>query len=148
MTADNEAYEPLPRHAKLAMGWVALAWRNALIVGSPAPHVAGMWERTRNPRSGDLCMEVSTLYRLCSQADLTDDLWDGQFVPYVRTEDRPISATPGEWGVEVPTERVHIMLNPDGTEFAWTNAEIAAVPQMSTLGIGGHWVKPSPSTTT
>jgi hypothetical protein len=48
---------------RLMMIGTAKALRTATLVGNPAPVVAEMWVRMRDPRPGDLVMESSTPFR-------------------------------------------------------------------------------------
>lgn len=121
-------YEPMTPAEKEHLGWMALALRNALLVGDQAPVVAAMWKRHQNPEPGDWVIETTTLYRLVRYPErLTDDerrsLWDGQFSRFLRSEIRTHGEGDDEW-----SEQVWICENPDGTEYAWTNADLAAVP--------------------
>jgi hypothetical protein len=48
---------------RLIMAGMARCLRDAVLVGNPAPAVARMWERMKNPAPGDLVIETSTFYR-------------------------------------------------------------------------------------
>lgn len=137
------SYEALSIDEKKRLAHVVLDLRNALTVGDPAPVVREMWERHQDPQPGDWVIETTTIYRLTYYPERYDEatllsLWDGQFTRYLRTEDRP-AYTPEEWadgddaGKPIPTEQVHVCENPDGSEYAWTNAELATVPLYDSL---------------
>ena len=113
---------------KRRLGWMVLAWWNALLVGNPAPSVLAAYERARALRPGDYVAEMSTLLGLVKypdryEPDVLKTRWDGQFTLYVRSEIREYDDEGNEW-----SEEVHICTNPDGTEFAWTNADLIAIP--------------------
>jgi hypothetical protein len=112
----------MDREAKRNLAFVAIALWDSVLIGDPPPAVLARYERMRSPQPGDLVMETSTIRSLCR--DLADDRWDGQFIPYVRSEMREHAYEDGEtW-----SETVAICLNADGNEFAWTNADLVAVP--------------------
>lgn len=48
---------------RLLMGGMAECLRSAVLVGNPAPAVARMWKRMKDPQPGDLVIETSTFYR-------------------------------------------------------------------------------------
>lgn len=48
---------------RLMMGGMAKCLRDAVLVGNPAPSVARMWARMKDPQPGDLVIETSTFYR-------------------------------------------------------------------------------------
>lgn len=48
---------------RLLMGGMAKCLRDAVLVGNPAPSVARMWQRMKDPQPGDLVIETSTLFR-------------------------------------------------------------------------------------
>jgi hypothetical protein len=116
------------RSAKRYMGWLARELWHSCLVGNPAPMTHQRYERMRRPRAGDIVVELSTLTRLLDAPDLDSALWDGQFVTFVemreewQTYDEP-ELNPGGYMETVP-----VCLNPDGTEFRWTNADLVAVP--------------------
>lgn len=112
---------------KLAMGWIANALLSSVLVGNQCDAVKARYERMKNLQPGDLVFEASTWGRLARDVDLTSDLWDGQFVRYLRTE----VETDGDW-----SETVYVCANPDGTEFRWTNASLWAMPE------GPRWSAP------
>lgn len=120
-------YDPMSRAEKERLGSVMLDLRRAMIVGNPAPVVSEMWQRHKHPQPGDWVIETSTLHALVRYPerwtpDRRKDLWDGQFTRYLRSEIRTDPEDPS-W-----SEQVLICENPDGTEYAWTNAELAVVP--------------------
>lgn len=53
--------EAVPR--RLLMHGMAGVLRDAVLVGNPAPRVARMWERMKDPQPGDLVAETSTFHR-------------------------------------------------------------------------------------
>ena len=129
-------YRAIPREEKRRLGVLAVhLWRATLIGGAP-PVTVALRERMRHPVPGDLVLETSTIQWLIRRdPDLDDDRWDGQLVPFLRKEGRP-RYSQEEWDeargdsdpTTPPLEDTLICLNPDGTEFAWTNAELIAVP--------------------
>lgn len=127
-------YEPLTVAEKMRLARVMIELRRALIVGNPAPIVSDMWRRHKAPQPGDWVMETSTIHRLLRpDFPYSDDdrkaLWDGQFTRFVRSEMRHHPEEDGG----VWSEQVYICENPDGTEYAWTNAELAVVPLEQSL---------------
>jgi len=116
----------LSREMKRLMLPMAYRVYEGTLIGGAPPATKAMYERTSNPRPGDLVIEASTIPRLmCDGADPDSPLWDGQFVTYVGSEMRTHTYPDGD---ESFTEEVHVCLNPDGTTFEWTNARLVAVP--------------------
>jgi hypothetical protein len=73
-------------------------------------------------------MEVSTIPRLLGDRPMDDDtrrsLWDGQFTRFLRREMQlHVDEEGEEW-----EEEAFVCENPDGTEYAWTNATLVVVP--------------------
>lgn len=139
------SYEPIPLEVKRMLANLTLAWREALLVGGRAPIVEQAWERSEHPQPGDWVVETSTLYTLTRYPDRRPvDLWDGQFTRYLRSERRWFTGREdaekehdGSYTLDEPPEREDwwvtsdtywICENPDGTEYAWSNASLMTVP--------------------
>jgi hypothetical protein len=123
------SYDPMSVVEKRRLAWLFLAWQDALLVGGQAPVVRAAYERFRDPQPGDWVIEATTLVGIVKYPDrydpeLLSQRWDGQFVRFLRSEIRThVDDEGGEW-----SEDVQICENPDGTEFAWTNATLRSVP--------------------
>jgi hypothetical protein len=118
--------DSLSRVEKRRLAILVHHWWNALLIGNPPPRTLEAYERARDLRLGDLVVEVSTLGHLVARdVALEDDRWDGQFIRFLRSEQRftLYDDEPGGF-----TEQVWICENPDGSEFMWTNADLIAVP--------------------
>lgn len=129
--ARGVTYEPIPRSAKRLLAGVTLAWWDALLAGGSAPSSQAACARARVPHPGDLVVEMSTLATLCMRdPDLLDDRWDGQFAPFLRSEIRHHDEEDeeDEGATWTWSEDVHVVGNPDGSEFTWSNATLLAVP--------------------
>lgn len=48
---------------RMIMAGMARCLRDAALVGNPAPRVARMWQRMKDPQPGDLVIETSTFFR-------------------------------------------------------------------------------------
>lgn len=119
----------MDRQQKRQLAVVAVALLDALLTFPQPPHQAALYGRMRSVRPGDLVMEISTIrWLLRWDPYLSDDRWDGQLVPFLRKEQRTQLAT--EEGDAPWSETALICRNPDGTEFAWTNAECVAIPTL------------------
>lgn len=114
----------ITREDKILLAQVTLV-AYSYILRARDSEAARMLQRIHNPQEGDLVWEQSTIRALISNPD--DDRWDGQFVPYVRSGVEEWETA--EYG-EIFQEMVHYCLNPDGTEFRWSNATILAVPSL------------------
>lgn len=123
----------LDKATKRLMYPIAYQLYSMTLVGNPAATVKAMYDRMTSPQAGDLIIECSTVAHLMRpDSDPDSDLWDGQFVTYSHSEMR---TTPYEDGSgDGFTDEVHVCLNPDGTEFVWTNARIVAVPSDMQFG--------------
>ena len=112
--------EPLDRPTKRTLALLVLALWDSVLVGNPAPVVRQRYERMRGFRPGDVVVEMSTLSRLVNfDLGLVDDRWDGQFVKFIRTDRDSLGRDE------------HLCLNPDGSEFRWSNADLVAVPELA-----------------
>lgn len=117
------------REEKRRLATVFVVMLDGFLVGNPAPAVGERYRRMKHVESGDLVIEISTIRWLIQRdPDLLDDRWDGQLVPYLRDEIRFIEGDPEDELDDGYEDHVIVVQNPDGTEFAWDNAEIMAVP--------------------
>jgi hypothetical protein len=97
---------------------------SACCIGNPPPFVARLREALRNPRPGDLVLEITSFRR-------ADDL-SSHVGELVRIAEEPCMP-PGEWdeaveGRPVPMERVQYVRTLDGSrEVRWVNAEFIRV---------------------
>jgi hypothetical protein len=100
---------------------------SACLVGNPAPFVARLYEQMKSPQSGDVVLEVSTIY---------DESRTGtRLGRLVRVAAEPVF-TATEWAEgggrpdePIPTERVWYIALDGGREFRWTNATFIRVPE-------------------
>jgi hypothetical protein len=83
---------------RLLMAGLARCLRDAVLVGNPAPAVARMWERMKNPEPGDLVIETSTFFR----KDTDDKIKAMGILVAHRTE---WWQTDEEWAAEIEKER-------------------------------------------
>lgn len=90
--------EAVPR--RLAFNGLADCLYRACLVGNPAPVVARMWERIRDPQIGDLVLEQSSRYRKDEDTQIKRL---GILLAH-RTE---WWETDEEWAAQVEQERIH-----------------------------------------
>jgi hypothetical protein len=120
----------LPRRA--AMAALAMCLWNAVVVGEPAPLVARMWERMRDPRPGDLVLETSRYYLDYANAEAfgvlvahrmewwdTDEEW-ARLRRYRERDKNDKRPTDTAWYVQYGPSRHHI--------YRWVNATFITVP--------------------
>lgn len=114
----------IERPIKRIMLGMMLSLQRVTLVGDPAPITVTLRDTMRNPQPGDMVIESSIAYWLLYRdPEFQDSRWDGQFLTYLRTV-REYREVEGEQVVDTFLE----CLNPDGTTFSWTNAELLAVP--------------------
>lgn len=114
----------IERPIKRIMLGMMLALQRVTLVGAPAPITVRLRDLMRNPQPGDLVIESSIApWLLYRDPEFLDSRWDGQFLTYSGTV-REYREVEGETVVDTFLE----CLNPDGTTFSWTNAELLAVP--------------------
>lgn len=114
-------YDPIPQAQKEQMGWLTRWLWKGLLIGDPPVFTQVLRERMCSPQPGDMVVDMSTLGRLLNhpapKSDWCVDLWDGQFVRYVK-----------DLG-----GGAHRCEAPDGATFTWSNCDIVAVP------MNGDW---------
>jgi len=120
---------------RLMMMGTAKALYDAVLVGNPAPKVAEMLARMRDPQPGDLVMEVSSSYRRDVDAKVK-----GFGVLVEHREEW--ASTDAEWAAEIASDA---LIDPDRDRFhdhawyvqygpaaedvcRWTNCEFIAIP--------------------
>jgi hypothetical protein len=118
----------IDRPTKRIMLAMMLTLQSTVLVGNQAPMVGQIDRRMRDPQPGDLVVEVSLgFWLLHCDPELKDSHWDGQFITYLRhdTEQVQFTEDPEDGSY---TENFLVCMNPDGTEFRWSNAMLAVVP--------------------
>ena len=117
------------------MAGTAMALYSAVLVGDPAPVVAKMWARMKDPRPGDLVLEPASTYRRD-----TDSIIKGFGIliehrkEWMSTDKEWAAETAAEPGIDPVRDRYaddawYIQYGPHAEDVCrWTNAEFIAVP--------------------
>jgi hypothetical protein len=138
---------------RFLMAGMAACIRTACLVGSPAPVVARMWQRMKDPQPGDLVVETSTIYRNDEDTrikafgiliahrvewDQTDEEWAGvieeeraaheEFLrgPYSHPGDGPFDPSRCE---RLTDHAWYVQYGPQPADVCrWVNCEFMAIP--------------------
>jgi hypothetical protein len=104
-----------------------LAAHHYLLRGmSGNPTLRAEWDRMREPQPGDLIVELSTAYRRLRDTDDSYEAWAGHCLTYVGDVREQVVPDPDD--TEPWFDTFGLCLNPDGTEYRWSNHEFLAVP--------------------
>lgn len=116
------------RQTKRHFAILVLNYWNTLLMATQVPAGNRAYERVKNVQPGDYVAEISTLGRLVLRdQDFKDDRWDGQFVKFLRHDFEYYKSDDEGFIPRINKIPSLVCLNPDGTEFVWTNAELIQV---------------------